>query len=153
MEALSTEAAYRLLAEAPVAHIGLISDGRPYVTPMSFVLEGERVLFRTQPGQKFRAIEENPTVCVEASKYDADTGAWSSVIVMGTAEEVDDPATRQLTIQLLYAKYSDALGSPLNFGGNQPMAGFPHVVAVRIEEISGMSSGGGLTPRTRPGRL
>jgi len=33
------------------------------------------------------------------------------------------------------------------------MARFPHVVQVPIDEITGMTSGGGFAMRTRPGRL
>jgi hypothetical protein len=35
----------------------------------------------------------------------------------------------------------------------QPVAAFPHVIEVTINEISGMSSGRGFAFRTRPGRL
>jgi hypothetical protein len=56
-------------------------------------------------------------------------------------------------VELLMNKYEAVLGSPLGRGGLQPMASFPHVVAVEIEEISGMTSGRGFSYRTRPGRL
>lgn len=92
MEELSREEAFRLLSEAPVAHLGVISEGRPYVTPMSFVVDGERILFRTVAGRKFRAIAENPNVCIEASRFDEQTGDWVSVVVTGTAKETKDPA-------------------------------------------------------------
>jgi len=145
--------ALRLLEEAAVAHLGLISKGRPYVTPMSFVVDGERVLFRTKPGKKLEAIKENPEVCIEASRFDEETGWWASVIVMGTARESHDADTEQLTVELLFEKYSKSLGSPLSRDGLQPLPGFPHVIEVKIEEVTGMSSGGGLRARTRPGRL
>ncbi len=153
MEALTTEEAYAFMQKALVAHIGVIADGAPYVTPMSFVLEENRILFRTKPGQRFEALVANPRVCIEASRYDEESGDWVSVIVSGDAAVVEDDETRQLTVQLLLRKYEDVLGSPLSRGGLQPMAGFPHVVQVDIEEISGLSSGRGVGARTRPGRL
>lgn len=153
METLTREQALRILEEAPVAHLGLISEARPYVTPMSFVIDGDRVLFRTKPGKKFEAIKENPEVCIEASRFDEESGRWASVIVTGTARESRDPATEQLTVERLFRKYSRSLGSPLSRDGLQPLSGFPHVIEVRIEEVTGMSSGGGLRARTRPGRL
>ena len=143
----------RLLEEAPVAHIGVISNGEPYVTPMSFVVDGNRILFRTKPGKRYEGMTENPVVSVEASLYDRDSGEWSSVIARGVATESSDPETMALTVELLMKKYEKALGNPLSRGGLQPMSGFPHVVSVEITEISGMSSGRGFTPRTRPGRL
>ena len=60
MDPMTTEDAIRFLSEAPVAHLGLVSDGKPYITPMSFVFDGDRILFRTQPGRKLQAIEKSP---------------------------------------------------------------------------------------------
>lgn len=153
METLTREQALRVLEEAPVAHLGLISEGKPYVTPMSFVLEGDRVLFRTKPGKKLEAIQANPEVCIEASLFDEATGSWVSVIVRGSARESHDADTEQLVVERLFEKYQASLGSPLSRSGLQPLPGFPHVVEVEIAEVTGMSSGGGLRPRTRPGRL
>ena len=152
MESITVEQAKRFLDESLVAHIGVISEGEPYVTPMSFVVDEDRILFRTKPGKRHEAMMENPVVSIEASTFDNETGDWVSVIVRGRAAEADD-ATISLTVQLLYQKYGTVLGSPLSRGGIQPMASFPHVVQVPIDEITGMTSGGGFAMRTRPGRL
>ena len=153
MESITVEQSKRFLHESLVAHVGVISEGEPYVTPMSFVVDGDRILFRTKPGKRHEAILENPLVSIEASTFDTETGDWTSVIVRGRAAEVDDDATISLTVQLLFRKYGEVLGSPLSRGGIQPMASFPHVVQVPIDEITGMNSGGGFAMRTRPGRL
>jgi len=153
METISKSEARAFVELAPVAHIGVVSDGEPYVTPMSFVVEDNRILFRTKPGRRFEALKTNPTVSIEVSSYDSSNGDWKSAIVKGTAREATDEATIRLTVQKLFEKYRDALGSPLGRGGIQPMSTFPHVVVVDIEEISGMASGGGFEMRTRPGRL
>lgn len=153
MEPISEEEARQFLEEALVAHIGVVTDGEPYVTPMSFVVDGDRILFRTKPGRRFEGMTDNPKVCIEASRFDEESGDWISVIIIGEAEERNDNETRDRALQLLINKYSKSLGSPLGRGGMQPMAGFPHVVAVSIDEISGMCSGRGFSYRTRPGRL
>ena len=153
MEAITAEQARRFLEESLVAHIGVISLGEPYVTPMSFVVDDDRILFRTKPGKRHEAMLENPVVSIEASTFDTETGDWTSVIVRGRAAEAPDDATITLTVQLLFQKYGTVLGSPLSRGEIQPMASFPHVVQVPIDEITGMSSGGGFAVRTRPGRL
>jgi nitroimidazol reductase NimA-like FMN-containing flavoprotein (pyridoxamine 5'-phosphate oxidase superfamily) len=153
MEPLSREDAMRLLTDAPVAHIGLIFNGRPYVTPMSFVVDGDKILFRTVAGQKLEALRQDPRVCIEASKFDSESGEWASVIVMGSAAEVDDGDQGQRAVDKLFEKYAEAIGDPLSRGGLQPFPGLPHVIEVAIEEISGMASGSGFAPRTRPGRL
>jgi len=153
MDPLSREEAARFLSQAPVAHIGVIANGEPYVTPLSFVLDDERILFRTQPGQRFEAMAAEPRVSIEASTFDTETGEWISVIVRGTATETTDSATMSKTVKMLFQKYEKALGSPLTHGAIQPLAAFPHIVEVEILEITGMSSGRGFSPRTRPGRL
>ncbi len=153
MDPLSKDEAVRFLDQAAVAHIGVVSNGEPYVTPMSFVLDEDRILFRTKPGQRFEAIVAEPRVSIEASTYDTDTGEWMSVIVRGNATEATDPATKSKTVEMLLQKYEKALGSPLTHGPMQPLASFPHIVEVEILEITGMSSGRGFSARTRPGRL
>ena len=153
MDSITADRAKRFLDESLVAHIGVISAGVPYVTPMSFVVDGDRILFRTKPGKRYEAMLENPAVSIEASTFDRETGDWTSGIVNGKAAEADDDATISLTVRLLFQKYRTVLGSPMSRGGFQPMASFPHVVQAPIDEITGMTSGGGFAMRTRPGRL
>jgi nitroimidazol reductase NimA-like FMN-containing flavoprotein (pyridoxamine 5'-phosphate oxidase superfamily) len=153
VEPLSRSASFDLLGEMMVAHLGVIADGEPYVTPTSFVLDGERILFRTSAGRKLSAMRLDPRVCLEASRFDEDTGDWMSVIVRGRAVLVDDRPTGELAVQLLLQKYTRTLGSPLDRGGMQPLPGWPQVIEIEIEEISGMASHDGFSSRTRPGRL
>lgn len=143
-----------LLENQLVAHLGVVREGAPYVTPMSFVLDGDLVLFRTMAGSKLEAIRRNPRVCIEVVSYDETTGDWASAIVTGNASEVVDDELRAKTTSLLFEKYGDVLGSPLGHGGGiRPLQGFPHVLQVAIDEISGMSAGSAWSARTRPGRL
>ena len=153
MDPIDEAEALEFLSEAMVVHLGVVQDGEPYVTPMSFVVDGRRLLFRTKPGRRFEAIEKNPRVCVEASRFDEESGDWVSVVVRGTAVERTDEATTSLAVEMLLEKYATVLGSPLGTGGLQPMASFPHVLEVSIDEITGMTSGRGFSFRTRPGRL
>lgn len=153
MEQLEQEEALEILSEADVAHIGMVVDGKPYVTPMSFVLDGDHVLFRTMPGRKLRALRANGDVCIEVSSFDSETGDWASVIVTGNARETEDHKTGERAIHLLLDKYRDSIGSPLRPGGLQPLEGLPHVIQVEIESVSGFCSGRAFSRRTRPGRL
>lgn len=153
MEPIDQTEAMQFLTESMVAHIGVVTDGEPYVTPMSFVVDENRILFRTKPGKRFEAIAANPAVCIEVSHFDETTGDWISVIVRGKAKERADDETTSRAIGLLLEKYEAVVGTPLGHGGLQPMATFPHVIEVPIDEISGMTSGRGFSYRTRPGRL
>lgn len=154
MEQLDRAQALEVLRSAPVAHLGLIEGDRPYVTPMSFVMLDDQIVFRTMAGRKLDALRANPNVCVEASQFDTETGHWKSVIVRGTAVEVDDDDVKSRTVSQLFRKYDEIMGSPLSpSAGLQPLKGLPHVIIVDVDEITGMSSGQGWSVRTRPGRL
>ncbi len=154
MDELTREEALEVLEREFVAHLGVIVDGLPYVTPMSYVTDGNRILFRTMPGRKLDGIRTHPSVCIEVSHFDRDTGDWVSVIVAGTARFVDDPDVRQDTIVRLFEKYERVMGSPLSrSGGLVPLGGDPQVIEVPIDHVSGMSSGRGMHVRTKPGRL
>ena len=153
MEPLAPEKARSLLETAMVGHLGVVADGEPYVTPISFVVDGNRILFRTKVGRKLAAIDQSPRVCLEICHVDEESGDWESVLVTGSAQAVDDRPTGELTVHLLYEKYSRWLGSPLDRGGLQTLPGWPQVVAIEIDSISGVSSHDGFSSRTRPGRL
>lgn len=153
MEPITTKEALSVLGSEPVAHLGVVYDGEPYVTPMSFVVDGDRILFRTLPGKKLEALRANPVVCVEVSRFDEGSGDWVSVILRGTAQETNDEAAGVAAVTMLLDKYREAVGSPLSRGGIQPLIGLPHVIEVTITEISGMTSGRGWSHRTKPGRL
>jgi nitroimidazol reductase NimA-like FMN-containing flavoprotein (pyridoxamine 5'-phosphate oxidase superfamily) len=153
MGPISQEEAMEVLTTAMVAHIGVLADGEPYVTPMSYVVDEGRILFRTMPGRKLEAIKESPKVSIEVSQLDEATGDWVSVIVRGNAVESEDEAERARALELLMDKYRQFIGSPLSTGGMHLLGSSPNVVVVSIEEVSGMSSGRGWEHRTRPGRL
>lgn len=153
MDTLNRDEALELLDASLVAHIGVISGGSPYVTPMSYVRDGDRLLFRTEAGKKLDALRANPAVCIEVSNFDDQTGDWASVIVTGVASEVTDEHSKQVAVDGLFQRYARVLGDPLRSGGLQPLPGFPHIIEVSIDDISGMSSGRGFSARTRPGRL
>lgn len=153
MEPLTEAETLALLASCLTAHIGVIDGETPYVSPMSFVLDGHTLAFRTGAGRRLEAIKASPRVCVEASQYVDENGAWESAIAWGMASVVVDNELKNSVVQRLLSKYEDLIGSPLAFSAWQPVGGSPIVVAVEIDEVSGLSSGRGFSPRTRPGRL
>jgi nitroimidazol reductase NimA-like FMN-containing flavoprotein (pyridoxamine 5'-phosphate oxidase superfamily) len=153
MEPITEASAREFLRDALVAHIGVVVEDEPYVTPMSFIVHDDRILFRTKPGRRLQGIKTNPVVSIEVSSFDETTGDWTSVIVKGNAMVETDDLIIQATLTGLFDKYRQILGTPLARGGIQPIAAFPNVVAVEIIEITGMSSSGLFSVRTRPGRL
>ena len=152
MDELTASEARALLASEKVAHIATAAGGEPYVTPISFVIQGDELVFRTVPGRRLDAISVNPRVCIEASTTD-EVGNWKSVLVFGDAYFVADADREAEAVAALLEKYSDAAESLLSMAPARPFDPQPVLVAVPLADISGRSSGTGLNPRTRPGRL
>jgi uncharacterized protein len=120
MQELSTDQARQLLSEAMVAHLAVIDEGEPYVTPISFVIVGNAICVRTGPGRRVDALVESPRVCVEASDFDVNSGNWQSAIAWGEAELLeDDTDTRDIVLALM-EKYRSSIGSPSVPAGPSP---------------------------------
>ena len=149
MQELTENEARQLLERAEVAHLGVIADGEPYVTAVSFVISGNLFLFRTGPGRRLRAIESGSPVCVEVSEYDSETGDWASVVAVGPGSVIADAALEAGTVEALHAKYRKVIESSLTLEAAVGSV----AVAVMMGRISGRSSGKAWAPRTRPGRL
>ncbi len=153
MQELAEADALALFDRADVAHMGVVDGGDPYVTPLSFVRIDRELYFRTGPGRRLNAIRSHPRVCVEVSEYDSERGDWLSALALGEARVEADEGRQTTVVEMLLDKYRPAIGSPLAFSRAQPLPGYSLVVAVAMEQLSGMSSGLGFAPRTRPGRL
>lgn len=140
-----------VLEAARFAHIGVISNGEPYVTPISFVSTGDGVAFRSLTGKRLDAIAANPRVSIEVTNHDAETGAWSSVVASGHAVVIEDTQQEATFIQQLLQRYTESFDSLL--GDSAPGMGKAYVIRVDFDGISGRSSGSYFQPKTRPGRL
>src|SRR5690606_41736812 len=112
-----------LLTAAPVAHIGVFSNGGPYVTPISFVVTGNLIALRTVPGRRLEAIRENPRVCIEASEFDPTSGEWASAIGWGSAHGIGDTPLRAGVVSLTVGQERGADGAPLSPGEGPPCSG------------------------------
>lgn len=77
------------LESVPVGRIGFVSGGEVVILPVSFLVDGQDVVFRTGTGSKLSALEVGHYVGFEADSYDPATGAGWSVVLNGLAEIVD----------------------------------------------------------------
>ncbi len=152
MESNLDPVALEYLAEQRVAHVGVVDGDEPYVTPLSFVIDGEMLMFRTHIGRRIEAIRERPRVCIEASSYDDASYEWFSVIAWGNAREADERETGRC-LELLFEKYRDQYASATTMSRPEILGGMVIVVAVPIDRITSATSSGFLQPLMRPGRL
>ena len=105
-----------LLARAPVCRVAVVAGGEPYVVPMNFAHEGERVVIHgAESGRLLDALRADPRVCFEVDehlgtiphpvlcKYDTD---YLSVIGFGTARVLEDLEESTAALRLLARKYA-----------------------------------------------
>lgn len=154
MDELSLERCGQVLEDGWVGHLGVISEGEPYVAPISYVVVDGRVYFKTGHGRRADAIQSSLRVCLETSHVDQSTGYWESVVVWGNADEITEDVEAQTAISALISKYRPVMGSPLSPGPTDVGLGEADIVIrLPIETITGRCSGSFFHIVTRPGRL
>ncbi len=92
----------RLLATEEVGRLGVVMGGRPEIFPVNYGVEGDEVMFRTDPGTKLAAAVRGPVVFEVDRLERSSRSAWS-VIVHGRAHQVssfDSPTLRRRMMQL-----------------------------------------------------
>ena len=134
-----------LLDAAQVGHLATLGEnGFPYVTPVHFVRMNGRVYFHgLAAGQKLKNLRADARVCFEvegphqyiqaSTPCDTNT-AYESVIIMGHAVVVEDPAVKTAALDAVVAKYT-----PQHAGAAYPanMLKMTAVVEITISEITG----------------
>lgn len=88
LEHLAPPECWRLLSLSGVGRIGVLVDSAPEIYPVNFVVDGQTIVFRTDPGNKLRGLERSPAVCFEADGINFDDSTGWSVLVKGRAVEV-----------------------------------------------------------------
>jgi uncharacterized protein len=134
-----------VLDEAPVAHLGFVHDGQPYVIPTLHARVGDEVLLHGSTASRmFRALAAGAPLCLTVTLIDGLVLARSafhhsmnyrSVVLLGCARAVEGPeektaALRAFTEKLLPGRW-DAVRPPTR----QELKG-TKVLALPIDEAS-----------------
>jgi nitroimidazol reductase NimA-like FMN-containing flavoprotein (pyridoxamine 5'-phosphate oxidase superfamily) len=80
------------LARASLGRLACARDNQPYIVPIYFVYEEPYLYGFTTLGQKIEWMRSNPLVCVELDEVEAPE-QWMSILVFGSFEELQEPAT------------------------------------------------------------
>jgi nitroimidazol reductase NimA-like FMN-containing flavoprotein (pyridoxamine 5'-phosphate oxidase superfamily) len=86
-EQLDSAACLALLREAPFGRLAVIVNDRPDIFPVNHAVHHGSVIFRTSRGTKLYSAVGQP-VAYEVDGYDRSTKEAWSVVVAGTAHEV-----------------------------------------------------------------
>jgi nitroimidazol reductase NimA-like FMN-containing flavoprotein (pyridoxamine 5'-phosphate oxidase superfamily) len=84
----------QVLRSEVVGHLGCFADGKVYVTPITYVYDGESVYGHAAEGMKLRMLRANPQVCVQVERVE-NLANWVSVIVWGAFEELTGDAEKE----------------------------------------------------------
>jgi uncharacterized protein len=105
------ESAYRILDEGFLCHVGFVVDGQPFVIPTSYGRKGDSLFIHGSAASRMlRQVKEGVPVCITVTLVDGLVLARSifnhsmnyrSVVVLGKATLVDDPAEKIEALRLL----------------------------------------------------
>ena len=115
-------AAYKILDEGFICHVGFVVDGQPFVIPTGYGRAGDNLYIHGSAASRMlRTLDEGVAVCVTVTLLDGLVLARSifnqsmnyrSVVVFGTATAVRDPqekleALRHLSEHILPGRWAE----------------------------------------------
>lgn len=133
---LSDEEARALLGECRTGRLGCVSDGGPYVVPVSYIFSDNCIYVHSFPGRKVKALRENPRACLQVDQI-KDTYNWRSAIAFGHYEEIIDEEERYWAFSQLLTHFpalTPVESVPVHDGQSSVI-----VFRIRVEEVSGVS--------------
>src|SRR5271169_5503291 len=105
------ETAYRILDEGFLCHVGFVADGQPYVIPTSYGRDGDVLYIHGSAASRMlRNLDQGVPVCITVTLVDGLVLARSvfnhsmnyrSVVILGRATLVDDPAKKLAALRAL----------------------------------------------------
>lgn len=84
----------QVLRSEVVGSLGCSADGKVYITPISYVYDGEYIYGHSADGMKLRMMRAHPQVCFQVERIE-NLANWVSVIVWGEFEELADDAEKE----------------------------------------------------------
>lgn len=88
LELLSQEECIELLRSKTVGRLGLSASSLPFVLPVRYVVDRDRILMRTGQDTRMAAATSDAVVAFEVDEFDPTLDAGWSVLVQGFAREV-----------------------------------------------------------------
>jgi uncharacterized protein len=105
------EVAYRILDEGFLCHVGFVADGQPFVIPTSYGRKDDSLYIHGSAASRMlRNLKESVPVCVTVTLLHGLVLArsifnhsmnYESVVILGKATLVDDPAEKLEALRLL----------------------------------------------------
>lgn len=103
--------AYQILDEGFICHVGFVADGQPFVIPTSYGRSGDNLYIHGAAASRMlRNLDRGIPVCVTVTLLDGlvlgrsifnHSMNYRSVVVLGTAVAVEDPAEKLAALRAL----------------------------------------------------
>jgi len=150
--AYDRETVFKILDEAFVCHVGFVADGQPYVIPTNYGRSGDTLyLHGSAASRMLRTLSQGIPVCVTVTLVDGlvlarsafhHSANYRSVVVLGTARLVDDPAEKMEALRLFTEHIMKGRWDDIRWPNEQEMRGTT-VLALQLEEVSAKVRTGG----------
>ncbi len=137
----------KILGDAIVCRLAMCDGDRPYVIPLSFVLDGDAVFVHSAAhGRKLDVLRRNPHVCFEVDEDVAPVHhreacsvgmRFRSVIGTGRLAFVEDVAEKVRVLKRFAAKYAPKADTHLPSHEVEKTV----VMRIAIERLTGKRSG------------
>ena len=142
----------KILNDAQVGRLGLSMNEQPYVVPVNFAFDHERIYFHcAETGMKLDFLRNNAHVCFEVDEHLGTVpGAtpclfgtpFRSVIAFGVARILSDPEERARAARLITMKYAgkevaDKITAEMTETYRSSRGSQLVVVEIKVESITG----------------
>ncbi len=97
---LTDKESLKFLANCRFGSLGCTADDDIYVVPISFAIDGDRLIGQTKLGRKIEMMRQNSWVCVESHEVKSISN-WKSVIAWGRFEELTGSAANDAMARLI----------------------------------------------------
>ncbi|CAM2841518.1 pyridoxamine 5'-phosphate oxidase family protein [Mycobacterium simiae] len=143
---------HRILDEALICHLGYVADGRPVVLPTTHARLGETLYLHGSTGSRpMLSARSSLPVCVTATLVDAlvlarsalhHSLAYRSVVAVGDARRVDDPAEKRRALGALLDHVAAGRAEDCRAPNTRELAATA-VLALDLAEVSAKVRAGG----------
>src|SRR5262252_609181 len=150
--AYDRETVYKILDEAFVCHVGFVADSQPYVIPTNFGRSGDTLyLHGSAASRMLRTLSAGIPVCVTVTLTDGLVLARSafhhsvnyrSVVVLGTAQRVDEPSEKMEALRLFTEHIMKGRWEEIRWPSEHELKATT-VLALPLEEVSAKVRTGG----------
>lgn len=123
LEVLAQDECVNLLRTASIGRLGLTAGSLPIILPLNFAVDGESIVFCTEPGAKLSAARAADVVCLEVDDADVMNHEGWSVLVTGRLREITEAAELATAHRLPLAPWKPTTS--------------PHYVRLPMELVSG----------------